>query len=161
MLPVFLQHLPPPVGACGERNYGLFLGIFFRRKKQSRNSDLALNNSHSTHCFIENGHGHNSPNRTSDDTATKRDKFDRKRPLPQLAGFGDGQQRLKSSLLFNQNGPCLSLRRIRPSLTQRSKARYFSFKNGLASASAGFQRSLKERSKAPNWWPGSSPCRGA
>ena len=24
MLPVFLQHLPPPVGACGERNYALF-----------------------------------------------------------------------------------------------------------------------------------------
>ena len=22
--PFFLQHLPPPVGACGERNYGLF-----------------------------------------------------------------------------------------------------------------------------------------
>ena len=38
-------------------------------------------------------------------TATKHDKFDRKRPLPQLAGFGDGRQRLKSSLLFNQNGP--------------------------------------------------------
>ena len=28
MLPVFLQHLPPPVGACGERNYGLFSRIF-------------------------------------------------------------------------------------------------------------------------------------
>ena len=28
MLPVFLQHLPPPVGACGERNYGLFFPGF-------------------------------------------------------------------------------------------------------------------------------------
>ena len=28
MLPVFLQHLPPPVGVCGERNYGLFFSIF-------------------------------------------------------------------------------------------------------------------------------------
>ena len=25
--PFFLQHLPPPVGACGERNYALFFSI--------------------------------------------------------------------------------------------------------------------------------------
>ena len=34
MLPVFLQHLPPPVGACGERNYGLFFGIFFEEESK-------------------------------------------------------------------------------------------------------------------------------
>ena len=28
MLPVFLQHLSPPVGACGERNYALFSSFF-------------------------------------------------------------------------------------------------------------------------------------
>ena len=50
MLPVFLQHLSPPVGACGERNYALSFAAF-SIKKQSRNSDLASKNSHSSYFF--------------------------------------------------------------------------------------------------------------
>ena len=50
MLPVFLQHLPPPVGvACGERNYGLFFPGFW----QGRNSDFASDRD-KTLNFIKN-----------------------------------------------------------------------------------------------------------
>ena len=34
MLPVFLQHLSPPVGACGERNYALFFAAFSIKKRK-------------------------------------------------------------------------------------------------------------------------------
>ena len=46
MLPVFLQHLSPPVGACGERNYALFFaasGMLTDCKKNCDNtSELAV-----------------------------------------------------------------------------------------------------------------------
>ena len=80
MLPVFLQHLSPPVGACGERNYALFLQRF-SMKKQSRISDLAPNSSHSTHSFIKNW------------------------PVPQLARFGERWHRHKTALNLIKNWP--------------------------------------------------------
>ena len=77
--PLFLQHLSPPVGACGERNYALFFAAF-SIKKQSRNSDLASKNSHSSYFFSsKTGRCRNSPNLANDDTATKRAQFDQNR----------------------------------------------------------------------------------
>ena len=43
-----------------------------------------------------------------------------------------------------------------------SKKRSKGPKTGLVrTLASGKRNNLKERSKAPNWWPGSSPCRGA
>ena len=79
----------PPRRAVGERNAArffaasvapsrgvwgtkccLFLADFSIKKQSRRNSDLARNNSHSTHFSSKTGHCHNSSNLTNDGSAT-------------------------------------------------------------------------------------------
>ena len=139
MLPVFLQHLPPPVGACGERNYGLFFPAFWARgPPQTQGGIPTLLPQLAFDSFF--------PSKTAGVTQRhiwrpmtaprKLATFQLKRALPQPPLYPvKPETTLKSSLLFNQKNGSFRLPRIRGSLI--------------------------ERSKAPNWWLGSSPCRGA
>ena len=96
MLPVFLQHLSPPVGACGERNAALFSAAF-DPEYQGRDSDLASKTHNQPILSSKTGRCRNSPNLANDGTAT--------------------WHRLKSSLLFDQT-PLLRLPPIRGSLNK-------------------------------------------
>ena len=116
MLPVFLQHLSPLVGACGERNAAVFFAAFrpqipiifnqfFIKKRPgaaTRQIWRKLAPPHGTaskarYFSIKTGRCRNEPNLAKHDTATC--------------------HRLKCSLLFDQN-PLFRLGRIRPSLNK-------------------------------------------
>ena len=77
--PFFCSICRPQSGRVGNETMPFFLAAF-SIKKQSRNSDLASKNSHSSYFFSsKTGRCRNSPNLANDDTATKRAQFDQNR----------------------------------------------------------------------------------
>ena len=133
MLPVFLQHLPPPVGACGERNYALFFGIFFEEKNNVEIPDIASKNSHWA-IF-------------SSKTVTTRQIWRRTTVPQKLATFQS-----KRALHQPPSDP------TEPETTLRSSLLAARDQTG---PNRGIPGLLTGRSKARCWWPGSSPYRDA
>ena len=101
MLPVFLQHLSPPVGACGERNYALFFCSIRGCCRITKTVTTPLN---SRFFPSKAGRCHNSSNLANDGTASKKRSKGPKTGLVRTLASGSGTI-LKNAQKLRIGGP--------------------------------------------------------